>query len=144
MWEIGIVHQLTSSGYAIAVGILFAAVYDVLKACCIVFKANNFWVFVKDIVFSLFAFFVTFMLLMARSNGMVRAYILFWVFVGFLLFRISVSKIWLKFFMFIFSKLKDFLAFLDRILNKFCDLLDRFESRLLSFLKNFYKKRKNL
>ena len=66
MWEIGIVHQLTSSGYAIAVGILFAAVYDVLKACCIVFKANNFWVFVKDIVFSLFAFFASALNLSAR------------------------------------------------------------------------------
>ena len=58
MWEISLVHQLISSGYAIAVGIFFGAVYDIVKACCIVFKANNFWVFVKDIAFSLFAFFV--------------------------------------------------------------------------------------
>ncbi len=144
MWEIGLVHQLVSSGYAIAVGAFFAAVYDILKACCTVNKANNIAVFVKDVAFSLFAFFVTFMLLMARSNGMVRGYILFWIFIGFLLFRISVSKIWLKFFVFILSKLKHAFAFANRILNKFCDILDRFEARILKKLRNFYKKRKNL
>ena len=144
MWEIGLVHQLVSSGYAVAVGAVFAAVYDVLKACCIVNKANSIIVFIKDVTFSLFAFFVTFMLLMARSNGMVRGYILFWIFIGFLLFRISISKIWFKILTFFFGRLRTFSEFLNANMGKFCDILDRFEAVILEKLKIFYKKRKKL
>ena len=144
MWEIGLAHQLLSSGYALAIGIFFAAVYDILKACCIVNNAGGFAVFVKDILFSLFAFFVTFMLLMARSNGIVRGYILFWIFTGFLLFRLSVSKFWLKIFMFVFRKIKALSSWVHGNFLVFCDMLDRFESILIKILRKFLQKVKKL
>ncbi len=144
MWEIGLVHQLTSSAYAFLVGLFFAAVYDILKACCVVNKLNNFAVFVKDVLFSLFAFLVTFMLLMARSNGMLRGYILFWIAVGFFVFRISISKIWFKIFKFLFSKLRLLSFFVNGCVAKFSDLIDRFDAVMLIFLKKLIKKQKNL
>lgn len=144
MWEIGLVHQLTGSLYAFAVGVFFCFVYDILKAYCLIKKFGTVAVFVKDVIFSLFAAFVTFMLLMARSNGEVRGYILFFIAVGFVLFKISLSRFWVRFLSFVFLKLYKFNSFLSDLLSKFCDILDNFESAVLKFLKKYLKKHQNL
>ena len=144
MWEIGLVHQLVSSAYALIIGVVFAAVYDVLKAYCIVGALNSFAVFVKDIVFSLFLFFVTFMLLMARSNGVVRGYILFWIAAGFLLFRKTFSKIWFSFLRFVFVKLKLVFVLINKLLRKVCDAVDKFDAIFPLFFKKIFKKVKKL
>lgn len=140
MWEIGLAHQLIGSAYSLAVGVFFSLVYDVLKAFCLKYNCGVIAVFVKDIAFSLFAAFVTFMLLMARSNGAVRGYILFFIVAGFVLFRVTLSKFWLKFWMLFFSGFIKLKTVLSAFLQRFCDRLDSFELKVLKIFKKMLKK----
>ena len=140
MWEIGLVHQLTGSAYSITVGIFFSLIYDILKAFCLTKKCGILSVFIKDIIFSLFAAFVTFMLLMARSNGAIRGYILFFMAFGFVLFKVTLSKFWLGLWLCIFSFFNKIKTVLESLLQRFCNALDRFESQVFKKCKKMFKK----
>lgn len=96
MWEITISQQIYSILYAFVLGVFFSVIYDIPKSFCVLNRTNNTVVFIKDIIFSLFATLMVFLLLIARSNGVVRGYILFFIFCGFVVFRITLSKYWLK------------------------------------------------
>ncbi len=93
MWEITIKSQLTSFFCALVVGILLSVFFDFFRTLrkCIIHKKIT--VFIEDIIFFIIATFITFMLLMARCNGEVRAYVLISIIAGFFVYRITLSKL---------------------------------------------------
>ena len=140
MWEITISQQIYSIVYAFAVGVFFSIIYDIPKSFCILNHTKNLFVFIKDIVFSLFASFVVFLLLIARTNGAVRGYIILFIFLGFVLFRILFSKYWLKalygFWKFSFNLNKR----IRKFFLAFCSKIEQTEAFVLKKLKKILKK----
>lgn len=110
MWEINITDQIITFGLSLCLGALLCVFYDIIRALR---KAgfNSFTaVFFTDIIFWLFSAFVTFIFLIVRTNGEIRGYVLLSELLGFILFRISLSKLLFKMLSFIFvwvTKIKD-------------------------------------
>lgn len=78
---------------SIGMGCLLCALYDVTRAW---HKAgfSSFWsVFFTDIIFWVLSAFITFIFYISRTNGEIRGYVLIGEILGFVLFRISISKI---------------------------------------------------
>lgn len=140
MWEIGIIQQVTGSIYAFFTGICIAILYDILKAVSVFKKWGIFAVFVKDIIFSFISAVTVFLLLMARTNGVVRGYILIFTAVGFLLFRAVASKFWLEFLRTVLKWFSAFSAALKRFTVKFCNAFDTFDMCILKIFKKSIKK----
>ena len=93
MWEITIKSQLISFLYAVVVGLLLSVYFDFFRTLRKCISHKNVIIFIEDITFFITATFVTFMLLMARCNGEVRAYVLIAIVAGFFIYRITLSKL---------------------------------------------------
>ncbi len=116
MWEISNYDQVNTFLLSVILGGLCCVIYDILRALrkvCL----NSFWaITIGDILLWIFYAFVTFIFLIARTNGEIRVYVLLGELTGFILFRISISK-------FLFSALK-FIFVKTAVLNhKICELL---------------------
>ncbi len=142
MWEIGLKSQLVSFAAAIAMGMMLSCVFDILRAFRKVLKHSAAVVFVQDLLFFALAAFSTFLLLVARCNGEVRAYMLFGVAVGFFLYRFTVSRFFLfgltvKFFSLIAAGCR----YISGLTDKFGGFL---EVKLTVLIKNVKKIFKNI
>lgn len=106
MWEINVVGQAITFALSLALGGVLCTFYDVLRA---IRKAgiNSFWsVFLTDIIFWVVSAFVTFIFLISRTNGEIRGYVLIGEIFGFVIFRISISKILFSVFLFLLVNVK--------------------------------------
>ncbi len=139
MWEITLYNQLFGVLVSFAFGFLIALLYDVLKAYCIKKKPSKLFVFFKDLLFSCVCALLEFLLLMALSNGAIRAYLLISQLVGFVLFRMLLSYYWLKIVGFFISVLNRIYNFFEGILNKTNQILGTFENYILKKAQNLYK-----
>lgn len=99
MWEINLASQVVSFLYAMLTGVFLSVFFDFFRAARKNKKFTKIAVFFQDIAFFMMATIVTFLLLIARSNGEIRAYILFGEALGFFLFRITLSVFFLRFLM---------------------------------------------
>ena len=146
MWEINNASQYLCFLYSIGIGVALGLIYDFIKIDRIVFKRKNLFVFCGDILFWLISTFVFFSFSVVFSNGQIRGYLLFGSLLGFLIYKLTLSRI----FILIVSPLKR----VSRII-KLCYL--KFITKLLFYIKNivnkvkifvnyflFSKKRKNI
>lgn len=92
MWEIDIGNQAVSFCLSMCMGSLFCAFYDIIRALRKICLNSFCAVFLTDILLWLFYAFATFVFLVSRTSGEIRGYVLFGELIGFLLFRITVSK----------------------------------------------------
>lgn len=93
MWEISSYGQSLCFLYSMAVGGILGLIYDFFKIDRIVFKRGNIFVFLQDILFWIIATVIFFSFSVVFSNGQIRAYLLFGSFLGFLIYRLTFSKI---------------------------------------------------
>lgn len=112
MWEITVKSQLISFLCGILVGIFLSLYFDFFRTLRRSFKHKKITVFIEDILFFLVATFITFLLLMARCNGEVRAYVIVSIILGFFIYRITLSRLLLPIAVFI---LKLFIKILNKI-----------------------------
>lgn len=98
MWEISLSLQVKTSLYGIVLGILLCGIYDIIKALRKTADKRNAAVFAGDIIFSVICAIVTFLFLLATTDGEIRGYALFFEGVGFLISRLTLSKLFLKLF----------------------------------------------
>ncbi len=141
MWEISITDQLLSFVLSIALGAFLCLTYDVLRA---VRKNgfNSFWtVFFTDIFFWLFSAILTFLLLIARTNGEIRGYVLIGELLGFVIFRLLLSKVFLLIIDFLIAKL---LKLLRLIRKNFYYFFIKIEKRIDKIILLFCKKTKTM
>lgn len=93
MWEINLKQQLISFCYSLILGILLCILYDLFKAIRINMKLKFICIFISDVLYFIISAFLTFLILLALTNGEIRAFILIGELLGFILCRISISKI---------------------------------------------------
>lgn len=116
MWEISLSLQIKTSLYGMALGVLLCGLYDIIKALRSISNNGAVGIFVGDIIFSVLSAIITFLFLLATTDGEIRGYALFFEGVGFLISRLTVSVFFLK----LFCKVTGFFV---KAINKISKLL---------------------
>ena len=136
MWEISSYNQTITFLLSLCLGGLFCTLYDIIRAArkvCL----NSFWaVQITDVFIWIIYAFLTFIFLIARTNGEIRGYVIVGALLGFVLFRISFSRLFFPALRFVFVKM----AF---IIKKISVCIDRFylksETLILNCGKSAFK-----
>lgn len=144
MWEINTANQTFSFILSLCIGALFCVLYDILRAVrkvCL----NSFWsVFLTDILLWIFYAFATFLFLMSRTNGEIRGYVLAGELSGFVLFRLTFSRLMLAVLVFIVTKLAELNKKAVRIFNKLYAEFDILLLKIQQYISKSFKSVKKL
>lgn len=148
MWEINIADQTVTFVVSMGIGGLFCTVYDIIRAMRKVCINSFFAVFFADIIIWVIYAFLTFIFLMSRTNGEIRGYVLVGELLGFILWRVSMSKVIFPLFAWIFinfaavnRKISDHTG---KIYIKVEKIVFKFLRAIASFLKCVTKSVKKL
>lgn len=141
MWEIKFENQIISFLSALMLGAILSLIFDFLRGIRKVIKHSEISIFIEDVIFSVFSAFMTFLLLLSRCNGEIRAYMLIGISAGFFAYRCTLSrfvflKIIVKFFGLLYT-LCEKISFLTDSLGKY---LEEKISVLYKLNKKIYKK----
>lgn len=132
MWEINNSLQLSGFLYSCVLGAIYCVVYDFLRAVRSGNRTSAFIVFFQDIFYFTAAAISCFCFLLATTNGELRFYAILGILIGFVITRLTVSKLTY----FIFLKITHFIRF---IFTKFSNGLTKvcafFDTRLTFFAK---------
>lgn len=93
MWEISSNEQYLCFIYSMCLGAFLGLIYDFFKIDRNVFKRRKLTVVFQDILFWIISAFMFFSFSIVFSNGQIRAYLLLGSFLGFLIYRMTLSKI---------------------------------------------------
>ena len=132
MWEINNSFQAVSFLYSVTVGVIFCLLYDILRALRKLLSPPAVTVFLQDIFYFVIISFLTFLFLMAVSNGEIRAYVIIGIALGFAACFFTLSRFWVKALYYIFK-------LLNGISEKTIDILNRFLSFTHHKVKNCVK-----
>lgn len=144
MWEISNYNQIISFLLSICLGSVFCFFYDVVRALRKVCINSFFAVAVTDVLLWTFYAFITFIFLMATTNGEIRAYVLWGELIGFGLFRISISKLLFPFLSFIILKAYALKRKTTRILGVIYTKIEELCLKMLKYMCNLIKSIKKL
>jgi len=144
MWEINAYNQTVSFVLSLGLGAMFCILYDIIRAMrkvCL----NTFWsVFFTDILIWLIYAFATFIFLVARTNGEIRGYILVGEFLGFALFRISISRFLFSVLSLVFVKTAAVKKAISSCVSKFYIKFETLGLKVWQGLSKFFKSVKKL
>ena len=140
MWEISIGFQTVSFLCAVLVGVIWATAFDCFRAVRKTVKHSAVLVFFEDLFLFLAFTFITFMLLMARCNGEVRGYILVGEAIGFILCRLTFSRLTLPFFSLILSFMLKIFSKINYHLDRFGAFLEKNTDKMWLNIKKTFKK----
>ena len=82
--------------FAMLGGIVLCTVYDILRTVRYAVRHKSYVVFFEDILFAFISAMLTFFILYTRVQGEVRAFVIASEFLGFLLMRLTFSRIFMK------------------------------------------------
>lgn len=140
MWEINNGFQALSFIYSIISGIMLAVFYDIFKAFRISFKLSYIFIFFTDISYYIVTAIASFFFFLSVSDGEIRFYILFGFTVGFLIWRITLSRFFLFIFKYILVTISRVLNYLSNKIYNFFDMIFcqtiRFSKKAVNFLIN--------
>lgn len=144
MWEINTYNQTITFVLSVCLGALFCVLYDIIRAVrkvCL----NSFWaVQFTDIFLWVFYAFATFIFLVARTNGEIRGYVLAGEFLGFILFRISFSRLLFPALRFVFIKIATVKKKVTRCISKFYIKFEALILKIGKSISKFFKSAKKL
>lgn len=136
MWELSNKLQIIGFLYSIILGMIFAAFYDIFRALRIVKKPTALSVLFQDILYFFTISILTFIFLLAITNGEIRGYILFGEIVGFLIFLALISRFFIKILIFILNL---FLRLYKCFFKGFYFVFEKIDGIFMKFLKNSFK-----
>lgn len=113
---------------SLALGAVLCVLYDVVRVLHCVSVRGFFEVLVTDILFWIFAAFLTFCFLILRCQGTVRGYVIFGAALGFFIVRITISKYFM-------IGVTAVLRFLRKIYGAFSGMLRRMLAPVSKMLK---------
>lgn len=142
MWEINIGWQVVSFLYALLVGAVWALFFDLFRALRRVTSHSGFLTFIEDLFSFLIFTFVTFMLLMARCNGEVRGFIIVGEGLGFIIYRLTLSRFVMSFLTFLFSHIAEFFRVSGGWIDRFGAFSEENTGKLWNNFKKIVKKLK--
>ena len=93
MWEISNSLQAVCFLRAIILGLILSLFYDIFSSLRKLGLNSFFAVLIEDIIFFAVATPVVFLFLMATTNGEVRLYIIIGIIIGFLILKLTLSKL---------------------------------------------------
>ncbi len=140
MWEIHNNLQLLGFLYSLVLGMIYSVFYDLFRTIRILKHHKNLTVFFEDIFYFLLLCVATFLFLLSITNGEIRAYILFGIALGFLIFNRLFSKLFVKVF---FKVLKFFFSGIRAVSKGFYLIFEKIDRLFLKIFKNslnFFKK----
>ncbi len=132
---------------SVVLGILFCLIYDIFRAFRKVIKYSPVSIFFQDLVYSLAIAFVTFTFLLSVTNGELRGFVFVGIGIGFIISRVSLSIVIVRFFKLVisiiyglFSKVsKRFYTTFDRLIENICEFSKKSGKDLKKLLKNVCK-----
>lgn len=128
--------QVVTFLMSLILGAVICFIYDVFKTMHLIFLKGFFEVLVTDLLFWLLSGFLTYLFLIIRCNGIVRGYVICGAVLGFVTFRLTLSKLFLRTMRFIVVALMSILHF---ILAK-CSFILLCINKYLKKVKNAVKK----
>lgn len=134
-WEISSRDQLITVGFSLLAGVLLAVIYDLFKAPRLCRNKGSVRIFFEDVFFGALSSLICFCLFMLRTKGQIRLFYLACCGAGFLLWRISLSKYFLKVLCFAIRHITRCIA---KLKEKFYKIFDFVAIKL----KKFWKKGK--
>ncbi len=129
--------QVMTFVLSIGLGFLFCMLYDILRVFHRLWLKGFFEVLVSDILFWTVLSVVTFCFLIIRCQGSVRAYVILGQALGFLVARITVSKLFVKALTAIFT-------WISKGFNRFGGIIGKFMLKCEKFFKKMLNKAKKL
>ncbi len=145
MWEIDNNLQIITFIYSILLGVFFEVYYDIFRAIRKIRKQGILTIFIEDIIYFSSISVITFIFLIAFTNGEVRAYILIGILIGFLIIYKLFSKYILCVLEFIINLIfKALLCVFMVYKRSFCkiyEIINTFLEKCINFLKKLLKSR---
>lgn len=136
MWEISTSDQLVTIAGALVYGVAACLVYDLLRALR---KAgcNSFWeVFAGDVIYCFLAGVTFFLLSLARTGGELRGYVLASAAAGFIICRISLSRIFFPAVYFLVRSVCKTASFISDLTAGLCDAFLNLTGRVFGKIRN--------
>ena len=93
MWEISINNQISGFGISILLGIILCIFYDIFRVKRKIIFSSAIVIFFEDIFYFSVSAVVVFCFLLALTNGVIRAYIILGLVLGFIFCRYTFSKV---------------------------------------------------
>lgn len=144
MWELNSGLQILNFLYAIVLGVGFDLFYDIFKALRLNIKLSDFAVFIQDVLYFAVISVLSFCFFLIFTCGEIRFYILTGFAIGFLVSRLSLSKILVPVFSFILSLIIKILGYIKWIFNELYEFLYNIFKKVAFFSKKTLKSVKKL
>lgn len=115
--------QIMTFLYAMALGGILGAIYDIFRILRVAFGGKTVAVFAEDLAFSLIALIMTFVFVIAFNNGELRFFVLLGELAGFTAYYLTVGRLVIGFSKAIINFLKRAFQLLIRPFVKFCSAI---------------------
>ncbi|MBQ6713923.1 MAG: hypothetical protein IJN15_00055 [Clostridia bacterium] len=148
MWEISINNQIITFLLSLVLGCVLCAFYDTFRSIRKVGFNSFTATFISDLVFWIVSGFITFLFLIARTNGAPRGYVFLTALMGFIIFRATLSRFWIGILVFLIKNIVGFLRFIYTWFYRFWDkttyLLHKLLLKIIKRGKRWLQKLKKL
>ncbi len=128
-------NQVFTFLWSLVLGVAMCLAYDIVRAFHKVSVKGFFEVMLSDLLFWGLWSLITFSFLILRCKGEVRAYVLFGQAIGFIIARISVSKLFYRFFTFVLRASVRMFAFFGSNVRKTMECLEKNIKKILKLIK---------
>ena len=132
---------MISFGCSVVFGIILCLVYDVFRALRKTVSHTITLTFFEDLLFSFLAAVTTFLFLLSTTNGEIRGYVLLGAVFGFILSRLTISRIFCFLLKLVFSRLNLIFCYVNKIFYSGFDVM---EKKILEICKKSGKTVKKL
>lgn len=128
-------NQVFTFLWSLVLGVAMCLAYDVIRAFHKVSLKGFFEVMLLDLLFWGAWSLITFSFLILRCKGEVRAYVLFGQAIGFIIARISISKLFYRFFTFVLRALARIFEVFGSNVRKTVGCLEKIIKKILKTIK---------
>lgn len=139
MWKVSINSQIISFLISILFGVGYSVFYSFFKGARAAKKYSAIVIFFQDVLFFILIAFVTFIMLLALSNGQVRSYLLFGILLGFCVFYFTLSNLFSGLICVIIKAFRSVLLRFRSILGKIFTFFSKKAQKIAKILKKFLK-----
>ena len=141
------IFQLNIFLYSVGFGFAAALIYDIFKSIQICFFNSHKALFLKDLFYTLIFSYLYFIFILSVNNGKFRIYIILGLVLGFISWFLSLSSLFLKFFIHLIKCLKAIFFTISQVitfpLRTFISIATGKILKKRIILKTFFQKAKN-
>ena len=91
---------------SLVVGVILSFLYDIFKSVRFAFKSDKHHILIQDILYFLISAFITFLFVLSVNHGEIRFYIIAGEIIGFCIYCVTFSKLFMRFSIGVITMLK--------------------------------------